>query len=274
MSADELYLRGDIVAEPLVSGWYAWTHLISPATLAMNVVGRHLKIMASFVHAPKVHVAAVKNPKMLGGPFIDYAESRVAEVQSLIEQTRSEQARLIAFAEGVHQLNALLKRAATGAGLDDLYAQVPDCLRGYVELFYDARHQPTFRLYESLLYRSAYYDRTAQSLQLHVTQNDHRPFVLSTPRLPDATSVCVQLPFESPVLDRFFRARYEPTLRAGWPTNWASRRKAGRCSVPSSPASRPRRASAIRASRRASASSAMPACCSRPARSRSSPIRS
>ncbi|AUS45230.1 MBL fold metallo-hydrolase (plasmid) [Ralstonia solanacearum] len=211
MSADELYLRGDIVAEPLVSGWYAWTHLISPATLAMNVVGRHLKIMASFVHAPKVHVAAVKNPKMLGGPFIDYAESRVAEVQSLIEQTRSEQARLIAFAEGVHQLNALLKRAATGAGLDDLYAQVPDCLRGYVELFYDARHQPTFRLYESLLYRSAYYDRTAQSLQLHVTQNDHRPFVLSTPRLPDATSVCVQLPFESPVLDRFFRARYEPT---------------------------------------------------------------
>lgn len=68
MSADELYLRGDIVAEPLVSGWYAWTHLISPATLAMNVVGRHLKIMASFVHAPKVHVARSRIPRCWAAP--------------------------------------------------------------------------------------------------------------------------------------------------------------------------------------------------------------
>ena len=34
----------------------------------MNEAARHLKILESFVLAPEVHRAAVKNPAMLGGP--------------------------------------------------------------------------------------------------------------------------------------------------------------------------------------------------------------
>ena len=209
MMDDHLYLRGDIVAEPLVSGWYAWPHLISPATCAMNIAGRHLKIMQSYVQAPHVHAAAVKNPRMLGGPFVDYDTDRSPEVRQLIEQTRNAQSHMLEFAAAVHELSQMLSAEARGASLDSLYARIPAPLRGYVEIYYALRNNPGFRFFESLLYRSRYYDRSAQSLHIHATQNDNRPFVLSTPRLADASSVIVRMPFDSPELDRLFRTRYE-----------------------------------------------------------------
>ena len=42
-----LYLRQNIQTEPLVDYWYAWSHLIPPATGARNLTERHLKIMDS-----------------------------------------------------------------------------------------------------------------------------------------------------------------------------------------------------------------------------------
>ncbi len=62
------------------SRWYAWPHLISPATAARNLTERHFKIMDSYVSAPQVHGSAVRNPKMMGGPFIDYDGKRVDHI--------------------------------------------------------------------------------------------------------------------------------------------------------------------------------------------------
>src|SRR5947199_6359469 len=89
-STDRLYLRRNVVAEPLVDQWYAWPHLIAPATSAMNTIGRHIQIMESFIRAPQIHAAAVKNPKMLGGPFVDHPIERVGEIKALLEMTRRE----------------------------------------------------------------------------------------------------------------------------------------------------------------------------------------
>jgi L-ascorbate metabolism protein UlaG (beta-lactamase superfamily) len=211
MSDDRLILRGDVVAEPLVGRWYAWPHLISPATCAMNVDARHLKIMRSYVKSPHIHANAVKDPKMLGGPFIDYTPHRVADIQRLIDWTQTQQAHLIEFARAVRTLNELLKTEAHGSCLEPLYARIPEPLRGYVEIFYDLSHRPAFRLFESLLYRSRYYDPGAQSLHIHITPNDNRPFVLSTPRLAEEDCVSVQIPFQSACIDQLSRARYEPT---------------------------------------------------------------
>ena len=60
----KVYLKPNVVIEPLFDQWYAWSHLISPATAAKNITGRHLKIMDSYIMAPKIHAEAVKNPKM------------------------------------------------------------------------------------------------------------------------------------------------------------------------------------------------------------------
>ncbi len=98
MSAEKLYLSPNVVVEPLIDNWYAWAHLIPPATAATNIVGRHLTIIESYVKAPQAHAAAVKNPAMLGGPFIDYRESKVPQIQDLIERTKRERTHLIELA--------------------------------------------------------------------------------------------------------------------------------------------------------------------------------
>lgn len=63
MNNDLLYLRPNIQVEPLFDSWYAWSHLIPPATAARNLTERHLKIMDSYINGPQVHANAVKNPK-------------------------------------------------------------------------------------------------------------------------------------------------------------------------------------------------------------------
>ena len=40
-------LKPTVVMEPLFDRWYAWSHLISPATAAMNIVDRHMSIIES-----------------------------------------------------------------------------------------------------------------------------------------------------------------------------------------------------------------------------------
>jgi L-ascorbate metabolism protein UlaG (beta-lactamase superfamily) len=210
MTDEKLYLRRNVVVEPLVDQWYAWAHLIPPATAAMNVVGRHLKIMESYVKAPQVHAAAVRNPAMLGGPFIDYPEPRVAEIQALIARTKRERAHLIELADAIQQLDELLRQEARGYSLEPLYGRVPERLRGYVELVYDLNHQPSFRLIEPLLYRSPYYQPSAQGLMLSLTDRDDRPFVLSTPRLPDPGDVYLQRPFHDPAVDELFKMKAHP----------------------------------------------------------------
>ena len=210
MYSQELYLRPNVVFEPLVDRWYAWSHLISPATAAMNIAHRHLKIMQSFVTAAQVHVAAVANPKMLGGPFISHGSERVPEIQALISQTKHDRAQMIAFAEAIQQLEDLLRTRADGHSLEPLYESVPELLRGYVELVYDLNDHPSFRLIEPLLYHSPYYDVDAQSMMLSLISEDERPFVLSTPRLDSDTNVHVHLPFESQAIDDLFAMKRSP----------------------------------------------------------------
>jgi L-ascorbate metabolism protein UlaG (beta-lactamase superfamily) len=210
MSSEKLYLRPNVVAEPLIDNWYAWSHLIPPATAAMNIVGRHLKIMESYVKAPQVHAAAVKNPAMLGGPFIDYPQPRVAEIQALIEKTRRERGHLIELAAAIQQLDEILRQEAKGFSLETLYARVPERLRGFVELVYDLNNQPSFRFIEPLLYRSPYYEESAQSLVLSLIDGDDRPFVLSTPRLTSPGDVPLRRPFRHPGLDELFKMKSVP----------------------------------------------------------------
>ena len=194
MDNELLYLRPNIQVEPLFDHWYAWSYLIPPATAARNLTERHLKIMDSYINAPLVHANAVKNPKLLGGPFIDYGGKRVNEISSLRDNTKRQRPHLLALSEAIASLEELLRTQARGFSLQPLYEKVPDALKGYVELVYDLNNRPSLRLLEPLLYRSRYYDRSAQSLMLSVLTGDDRPFVLSTPRLEsDRCSTCARL---------------------------------------------------------------------------------
>lgn len=205
-----LYLRQNIKLEPLVDQWYAWPHLIPPATTARNIAERHLKIMDSYISAPQIHAMAVKNPKMLGGPFIDYGGKRVDEIRALRDRTKRERAHLLELSEGLTALDDMLRESARGYSLHPLYPKVPAPLRGYVELVYDLNNHPSFRLIEPLLYRSQYYDRRHQSLMLSGISQDERPFVLSTPRLESDGDLHLPLSFDNPAVDELFQLKSRP----------------------------------------------------------------
>lgn len=195
------YLKPNVVIEPLIERWYAWSHLISPATAAMNIVGRHLKIMNSYIQAPQIHAAAVLNPKMLGGPFMDYKGGRVEDIKKLRDETKIKQARYIELAEAIVALDKMLQKQAKGYSLEALYEQVPDVLKGYVELTYDLNNNPSFRVFESLLYKSEFFDKSIQSIAIWITNNDERPFCLSTPRLDEPHVLHLNIPFDHEGID-------------------------------------------------------------------------
>jgi L-ascorbate metabolism protein UlaG (beta-lactamase superfamily) len=209
-SEDVLYLSANVQVEPLVDQWYAWPHLIPPATAARNLSERHLRIMDSYIAAPQVHAAAVSNPKMRGGPFIDYEVYRVEEIKILSQQTKTIRGHLLELSRALQSLDDMLRTMAKGYSLIPLYEKVPDTLRGYVELVYDLNNNPSFRLLEPLLYASRYYDCSAQSVMLSAINGDDRPFVLSTPRLPSERSVHLKMPFKSDNLDRLFQLKTHP----------------------------------------------------------------
>jgi L-ascorbate metabolism protein UlaG (beta-lactamase superfamily) len=211
MSNDEpLYLRPNVQVEPLIDQWYAWSYLIPPATAARNITERHLKIMDSYIASPMIHAAAVKNPKMMGGPFIDYDGKRADEVRALRTRIRRERAHLIELSAALQSLDETLQSAAKGFSLHPLYQKVPEVLRGYVELAYDLNNHPSFRLIEPLLYKSRFYDRSQQSLMLSEISTDDRPFALSTPRLESDDRLHLRFPFDSPVVDDLFRLKSIP----------------------------------------------------------------
>ncbi len=210
MDNKQMYLKPNVVFEPLVDNWYAWSHLISPATAAMNIVGRHLTIINSYLSAPSIHAEAVLNPKMRGGPFMDFGGGRIDEVKALQEQTFEKQEKVLQFAKAVKELDKILATEAKGYGLETVYEKVPGILKGYVELYYDRQNNPGFRFFESLLYNSEFYNKNSQGIALWITNNDERPFCLSTPRLQQNDVLQLNIPFDHPGIDELAKMKRVP----------------------------------------------------------------
>lgn len=209
-SNNHVYFKQNILIEPLFNRWYAWANLIPAASAAMYMANAHLKIMESFVASPQVHVSALKNPAMLGGPFINYDASKVGEIKSMIDRTKKEQAHILEFAKAIKTLDEILLTEANGFSLETLYPKVPEILRGYVELVYDLQNNPSIRFMDGLLYQSKYYNTALQSISLSESESDDRSFVFSTPRLESADKLFLNVPFASPALDELFKMKFVP----------------------------------------------------------------
>ena len=203
------YLRPNIKIEPLIWQWYAWPHLIAPQTAACNIVGRHLKIMESYILAPDIHAEAAKNPKLLGGPYLDTEEGNVEKVQELIERTKDICSSFISLNKSLKDCNRMLQEEAQGGSLHSLYEKIPENLRGLIELVYDLNNHPSLRLIEPLIYKK-YYSESHQKIALSEITSEYRNFVLSTPKIESADDVYIDVPFSSPKLDQLFAARTNP----------------------------------------------------------------
>ncbi|MNU88462.1 metal-dependent hydrolase [compost metagenome] len=204
------YLKPNVVIEPLVNRWYAWSHLISPLTACLNIANKQINIMESYIDSPEAHQAAAKNIKLLGGPFMDYEEDKTKEIKKLKDETLSISGDYIQLSRALKSLQRMLAECAVGQSLDSLYPKIPDPLKGYVELAYDLSNQPTFRIYEPLLYKSKYYHKKSQSIALWLTENDERPFVFSTPKLDNDNVIHLSITFDSYLIDELSKMKTVP----------------------------------------------------------------
>ena len=204
------YLKPSVQIEPLVNQWYAYPFLINPATYAAVLRNYQLSVMKSYLQMPMAHAAALKNPNMVGGPFIDYNGKRTDEVRALRDEINDKTTDLLAFAEGLAELQSKLKTKAKGTPLEALYAEIPEALKPYIELVYDMQHQPHIRLIEGLLYQSELYNPEFQSLALVPREDDHRSFVFSTPRLADEDLIMLNIPFHDTRIEQLVQLKENP----------------------------------------------------------------
>lgn len=204
------YLKPNVVLEPLVLNWLAYWPLVSPLTASLALAQRQLPLMKSFAQYPKAHLDALKNPALAGGPFVNLGLDRVPEVKAWISTLETTHQSALVLAAAYKQLEALLATDKEGLGFQQTYAQVPEPLKGYVELQYDLQHRATARPLEGVLYRSPVSLRGAQAVRLSALDGSPRPFFLNTPRFEDPGTVLVRHPFDDPGHHALAAARWSP----------------------------------------------------------------
>ncbi len=205
----QYYLKSTVKIEPLIWQWYAWPFLIPPHSAGCNIVERHLKILESYIQNPQIHAQAAKDPKLLGGPFVDLEGQKTDEIKELINKTRVDCEKLISLNDSLKELDRILQAEALGDSLEGFYPRIPSPLKGMVELVYDLNNRPSIRIIEPLVYK-AYYSTQHQQIALSDTDSDFRKFVLSTPRLDQENEVYLNIAFSDPKLDSLIEMRERP----------------------------------------------------------------
>ncbi len=117
----------------------------------------------------------------------------------------------LTFAQAFNRLPKLVRQRSSRACLNNYYPNLPDCLRGYVELLYDYHSRPIVRCIENLLYRSNHYKKHLQSLHFFIQTHDRmRAYYMSTPRLPEKNNIEWDIPFDNSEIDELFKLDNQP----------------------------------------------------------------
>jgi len=207
---EQVYLSSITKIEPLSGRWYAWGHLVSPIQQALNVAFRHTPSFQSFVANAAIHENASKNPKMLGGSFMELTRSDVAAVKELFQETQHKLGHLFQFAEDLVSLDRKLQ-GETGFSLDHVYENLAPSLAGMIEVSYDINHHPSMRVLEELAYGNGLHNASSQEISFARLRDEDRNFFLNTPRLATDERMILSLPFADPRIDLLGRSRIHPT---------------------------------------------------------------
>lgn len=210
MTHEPLYLRPDVRVEALVNSFTAWLHTLAPVPAAMNLARVQLPMLDSFLRQPDVHAAAVANPRMKGGYFVDVPKTRLEEVRDLRDRIAGAEKPRLELSAAVEAAEKLLREQATGHDLTPLYGLLPAALHGVVELTYDLNHAPGLRFLEPVMYRGEARREDRQSIDLSLDDGSEPPFILSTPRLPAPGHLQLPLPLSHGAIDELFALQDKP----------------------------------------------------------------
>lgn len=208
-----LSLRKNVIAEPSVAGWYAWSYLLPPQTLAKYLKNHYQGIVTSYLREPETHRTALRQARFQGGPFVhEQGDEPYERIEQWYGTVRESYDRLFVLADAVDELEQKILPAQSGAALDEVYRQLPEALSGRVELFYNRDNRSAdYRFIEPLLYASDYYDPGLQQVRFSTIAKDAREFALTTPVLEyTSDQLSVAVPLDSKELDAVFRGGLAP----------------------------------------------------------------
>lgn len=202
-----LSLKKNVIAEPAVAGWYAWSYLLPPHTLGKYLKNHYRPIVESFLANPRAHRTALKQARFQGGPFVHEQEGSYEKIEQWYRTAAEQWTPLLALADAVDELELTILPEQTGASMENVYRQLPEPLAGRVELFYNRDNRtPDYRFIEALLYSSPSFDRGLQQVRFSSVHRDAREFALTTPVLEyTPEQVLVTVPLDSELLDAVFR---------------------------------------------------------------------
>src|SRR6476660_6024101 len=131
MSEGKLFRLADATAvEPLIHRWSVWSDLISPLPHSLHVANYQIKTLQSYLQKPEIHIKASKNPKLVGGPWVDVPEERAPEVAALLDSILREEEDNIELAKVATDFQVMLSKEAKGQCIEPFYPRLPEPLRG------------------------------------------------------------------------------------------------------------------------------------------------
>jgi L-ascorbate metabolism protein UlaG (beta-lactamase superfamily) len=210
LDEDHAFLRTHVKVEPLVDRWPAWTHILAPPQQAMNLAFRYLPALQSFVSSPGVHIAAAQDPEMYGGPFVALPLDAVPAVQAYIAEVTEKRAEALRFAQQFREFDRRLLTAAQGYSLNEHRLDMPEALKGRIELVYDLNKHPKMKLLEEMFEEDDMGLRASEGVRIHDTPDVQRHFFLSTPYLDGADGLFVRAPLASEQVMQLCEARTRP----------------------------------------------------------------
>lgn len=133
---------------------------------------------------------------------------RISELQAVLETVKIARRSDWQAAERIVAFEKQLMQLATGGSINALYHELPEEMRGAVELGYNSHNNPSLRLYEKMLYADSRYDHSQQSFCFFVRTSD--PEYLPA-RLPNPeTEIELRVRFDDPRIDRIFAMDLAP----------------------------------------------------------------
>jgi L-ascorbate metabolism protein UlaG (beta-lactamase superfamily) len=201
-SADEpKFLRRDVVLDPLVDGFPAWLHTVAPVPAAVNL---------AFVQIPRLE--SELDGRSAGSARAD--PDRADYVAALLNSIKRDRGEMLDFASAVVKGAAGVRENAGACDVATLRTRLPRALDGLVEIVDDGCGHPALSFLESSIYRSQAYDERRQHVQLFLDHGGRRAVAANEPRLPQADSVDLRLPFRHAGLAEIALSRIRPITAA------------------------------------------------------------
>jgi L-ascorbate metabolism protein UlaG (beta-lactamase superfamily) len=128
----------------------------------------------------------------------------------LLERITESCAHLIHFSRDFVSFHRKILERASGGNLDEYYDDVPESLRGIVEITYDLNNRPVLRVFDELSGEAGLCNDETHEIMFFSFQDEKRGFFLNTPRLDRDTCIIASAAFDSSVFNTISQSRIRP----------------------------------------------------------------